>query len=537
MGYRRTLCIASLRTLSAIFLPAVLAGCAALPPNSFVDPTKVGRFGWDGEAKEDKIRRILSPRETPPGVASATEPSTEDLVVSFRDYRMGPGDIVNLTILDLLEPGQPYTINVEVSAIGEFRVPELGSVKASGLTEQELEQELKARLKESGLLPRAVVSVFVQQKRGRTFNIVGAVRAPGLYPIAYPDTRLLEAIGMAGDSDANARKAYVIRREGGYVGPETVPPPAPPADQGWVIPPPTEPTPSSLGDGFTAPVAYGQQGGAAGAPPTKDELADVLKPGGAETHPATRQAEPAREGAIPPFVFDPLTGLVRPAEPNVPPGATRTGTEPATGPAKPGSGPAGGHEPDKFEEPFDWEKVEDVGLEQRVIAIDITALKDGNPRYNIVVHDRDVINIPVDTGVFYMMGEVNRPGVFAFGGRDISVKQALAICGGFSQMAWPQRCELIRREPGTDKQTTRLVNLDAIFAGLEEDFYLRDDDILNIGTHFVAPFLFVIRNSFRFTYGFGFVYDRNFADKDSYTGRNNPETLREQRRASRGLPF
>jgi protein involved in polysaccharide export with SLBB domain len=526
MGYRRTLCTAFLETLSAVALPLLLTGCAALPPNSFIDPTKVGRFGWDGEAKEDKIRRILSPRETPPGVASATEPLAEDLVVSFSDYRAGPGDLVNLTILDLLDAGQPYAVNVEVSSLGEVRVPELGSVKVSGLTEQEMEQELKARLKESGLLPRAVVSAYVQQKRGRTFNIVGAVRVPGLYPIGYPDTRLLEALGMAGDSDANARKAYVIRREGGYAGPEAVPPATPPADQGWVIPPPAEETPAALGDGFAAAVRYTPPEQEAGGPPTKEELADVLKPGPAQTHPATRQAEVPKEGAFPPFVFDPQTGQVRAAEPNAPAEAGR-----------PGSQPSAAKETEKFEQPFDWEKAEEVVLEQRVIAIDVTELKNGNPRYNIVVRDRDVINVPVDTGIFYMMGEVNRPGVYGFGGREITVKQALAISGGFAPMAWPQRCELIRREPGTDKQTTRLVNLDAIFAGLDEDFYLRDDDVLNVGTHIVAPFLYVIRNSFRFTYGFGFVYDRNFADKDSYGARANPEAVRQAARAARGLSF
>jgi hypothetical protein len=83
----------------------------------------------------------------------------------------------------------------------------------------------------------------------------------------------------------------------------------------------------------------------------------------------------------------------------------------------------------------------------------------------------------------------------------------------------------------------RTVNLAAIFAGLEDDFILRDEDVLNVGTHIVAPFLFVIRNSFRFTYGFGFVYDRNFADKDAYSNRINPEIVEQQRRASRGLSF
>ena len=168
MGCRRTLCTAFLGTLSVITLLFALGGCAALPPNSFLDPTRIGRFGWDGEAKEDKIRRILSPRETPPGVASATEPAPEDLVVSYTDYRIGPGDQVAMSIQDLIEPGQPYSVTVEVSALGEIRVPELGSVKIAGLTEQEVEQEIRARLKESGLLPRAVVLAFAEQKRGRT---------------------------------------------------------------------------------------------------------------------------------------------------------------------------------------------------------------------------------------------------------------------------------------------------------------------------------------------------------------------------------
>jgi len=53
----------------------------------------------------------------------------------------------------------------------------------------------------------------------------------------------------------------------------------------------------------------------------------------------------------------------------------------------------------------------------------------------------------------------------------------------------------------------------------------------------VAPFLYVVRNSFRFTYGFGFVYDRNFADQDAYSARANPAEVRRAQRTARGLPF
>lgn len=186
---------------------------------------------------------------------------------------------------------------------------------------------------------------------------------------------------------------------------------------------------------------------------------------------------------------------------------------------------------------FDWEDVPEYELTQRVIEINIDALRSGDPRQNIVIRDRDTIHIPQDTGVFYLMGEVNRPGVFGFGGREITVKQAIATAGNLSQLAWPSRCEIVRREKGTDKQITIPINLDRIFAGLEADVLLRDGDILNVGTDILAPFLFVVRNSFRFTYGFGFVYDRNFADQDAIGGRQNPEVREDIRRAQRGLPF
>ena len=230
------------------------------------------------------------------------------------------------------------------------------------------------------------------------------------------------------------------------------------------------------------------------------------------------------------MIFDPVTGTLQEA--------------PSEGIAKPERGlaaePIGQpayHRTLREDTAFDWDDVPEYELSQRVIEIDVGGLKAGDPRQNIVVRDRDMINIPIDAGVFYVMGEVNRPGVYAFSGREITVKQAIAIVGGFGRLAWPTRCEIVRREPGTDKQLTIPVNLDHVFAGLEDDILLRDDDILNVGTDIIAPFLFVIRNSFRFTYGFGFVYDRNFADKDAYGGQINPKTLEIQRRQNQGLPF
>lgn len=531
MDYRRALPTAWRGGLWAGVLLAPLCGCAMLPPNSLIDPTKVGRFAV--EVHESGILRVLTARDTPPGLAHATEPTLADLAPTYDEYRVGPGDTLGISINDLIVTGQPFSLALEVSTLGEIRLPELGTIRVSGMTEREIELELMARLKESGLLPRPVVMVFTQLRRGRTFSIIGGVTTPGTYGINEPDLRLLDAVGMAGDIQPTSKRMYVIRRQGGQIeesAPELPPPPDLPPPDELIVPPPPEPTPPPSGT-FMSGVGLGRQevrlAGVQEPPPTRAELEDVLKPA-PQTRPAPEGAAGTRP-AFEPIIFDPLTGekLAPPPPPPVRPAA-----EPS--PPREGEPPPG---PAQLEEPFDWEDVDALEFDQRVIAIDVSELKSGNPRQNIVVRDKDVINVPIDTGVFYMMGEVLRPGVYAFGGRDITMKQALAVSGGFSPLAWPQRSEIIRREPGTDQQITILVDLDAVFAGREPDFFLRDDDIVNIGTHIAAPFLYVIRNSFRFTYGFGFVYDRNFADQDAYDSRANPETVEELRRQRRGLSF
>lgn len=513
---------------------AFLWGCAALPPNSFLDPTKVGKFG--GDVQENMIREVLTPRDTPTGIPNATEPTPADLVPVLEEYRLAKGDVLAVTVDSLLQPGAPYSAQLEINELGEIRLPELGTVRAEGLTEGELEQELVARLREGELLTQPIVQVFTAARRGRRVSVLGNVSRPQPYAITEPDMRLLDLLAMCGDAGPNAKKAYLTRRELSTPASTAVPtprhdatPPAPtaparPDTEKYIILPPDGPqTPQPVAMSTSVGLAQDTRPAQDPDAAALQELGSVMAPQ-RETPTSGPVPGTADDGGFPQLYFDPFTGQFVEAEPKT----SETQRAAAEPPAVVDQ---------SLDEPFDWDAVEELPLEQRVIEIDLQALRNGDPRQNIVLRNRDVVYIPVDTGVFYIMGEVNRPGVFAFGGRDISVKQAIATVGGFSPLAWPQRCEIIRFEPGTDKQLTIPVDLDAIFAGRDSDFYLRDGDILNVGTHVAAPFLFVLRNSFRFTYGFGFVYDRNFADKDAVSSKPNPETLQAQRDAARGLPF
>jgi 5-formyltetrahydrofolate cyclo-ligase len=79
----------------------------------------------------------------------------------------------------------------------------------------------------------------------------------------------------------------------------------------------------------------------------------------------------------------------------------------------------------------------------------------------------------------------------------------------------PWRTQVIRRIQGEDKQIFATVDLTKIFNGEEPDLYLKKDDKVIVGTQFWAPFLAALRNGFRITYGFGFLYDRNYYDDDN----------------------
>jgi protein involved in polysaccharide export with SLBB domain len=145
-----------------------------------------------------------------------------------------------------------------------------------------------------------------------------------------------------------------------------------------------------------------------------------------------------------------------------------------------------------------------------VIKIPLDALRSGDPRYNIIIRPGDVIFVQAaETGYFYVMGHVQKPGVYTLTGQQITLRQAVAAAGNLDALAIPRRAELIRRL-GSNQEVIVLVNLQKIFDGDQPDIFLKKNDTLNIGTDALATFLAVTRNAYRASYGFGFVYDRNF---------------------------
>jgi protein involved in polysaccharide export with SLBB domain len=152
----------------------------------------------------------------------------------------------------------------------------------------------------------------------------------------------------------------------------------------------------------------------------------------------------------------------------------------------------------------------------RLIRIPADKLLAGDPRYNIVIKPGDTIHVPVDIiGEFCIMGNVNNQGYVNTTGRPMTLKMAVAAAGGLGPLAWPKTCEVVRRI-GKKKEEIVLVNLDKIASGEQPDFFIKPNDLINVGTHPTSIWRLRLRNAFTATYGFWLVYDRNFADIDAY---------------------
>jgi polysaccharide export outer membrane protein len=154
--------------------------------------------------------------------------------------------------------------------------------------------------------------------------------------------------------------------------------------------------------------------------------------------------------------------------------------------------------------------------DQRIIRVPINQLRQyGALKFNVVIRPGDMIIVPDPTnGFYYMGGHLLRTGVYSISGFKVTLKQAWVAAGGADDFTIPRRTEIIRRV-GTDKEVFVRINMGKIWSGEQPDIYLKPDDLVEVGTDFIAPFLAAGRNSFRVTYGFGFLYDRNF-----YTGPN-----------------
>jgi len=471
-------------SLAVCAILSALAGCTGWAPT---DPA--GALGrWKAQPGQQLILKTLTAAEELEFAefANAEDPTPEDLMVTPEDYAIGPGDTIDVQIFELLTPDEPYTERVMVDDLGFITIQHVGQIKAEGLTSPELIERIKEVLYPN-ILKDPRVGLTVVGRTNRTFAIVGAVREPLRYFIDKSNYRLLDALAQAQDiSQTNIPYIYVIRQTPAKVASQEKPTFTPSAE----LP---EAQPEKVGQPKLSP---------------EEELKELLKaiPGKSGGGQNSSMSETEH--------FSDLAAAERHSRTGAGGNSSVSG---ASVPNKAKPVTSGKQEGKAKVSGFEWptsKPTEKLPFAGRVIRIPMNDLRAGNANYNIVIRKDDVIHVPLaDYGFYYMMGNINRPGTYQLGSIPVTLTRAIAAAGSVGPLAEPSKVDITRRISDS-KQEIVQVDLAKIFAGMQPDYLVKPDDVINIGTSPVSPWLAVLRNGFRATYGFGFVYDRNYADRD-----------------------
>ena len=469
--------------------------------DSFFNPSVTGYYESTPSSMPILTRFDVIEREsgfTP----DVTKPTAEDLVPNELVYRVAPGDVVRVEIYELVSANQPDVSVRVIDQAGSIRLPTLGDIQAAGLTVDELQERIIKRLTE--LISDPLVTVVLEDGRSFQFTIYGAVAGTGLYALTRPDFRIMEALSLAGGTASTTQKIMIIREVAideavrpGYERSDGVPDAASDgtgendvSDIDALI--------DALGGDAASPSAMSQSD----EPPVDvDDLKSVSvedRPGATPGTDRVRSAS-SQEASGDAFVFDEdRQEWVRISAEEV------AELERSGGAIRPNT---------------DRESVAEIQEQRvspyatRIIELDYPALARGDSNLNVVIRpgDRVFIDTP-EIGVVYIDGEINRPGVYQLPiAGKLTLSRLVAAAGGLNPIAIPERVDFTRKI-SADREATLRVNLAAIRNRAEPDIFMRRDDHVHIGTNFFAAPLAVIRNGFRFTYGFGFLLDRNFGN-------------------------
>lgn len=491
----------------------VISGCY----NDIMDPTQIGRF--EPTPTVNVILDTLGVADEPsPTYEGAEDPRPEDLVDYEQDYVLGPGDIIRVSIFELYQPGDNYVNQYIITETGRVSIPDVGIVNAGGLTETKLEQEI-ADILSPNIIKNPSVTVTLLQSQSRYFSIIGqGVARPSRYEIPRYPIRLTDAIAYAGGmGDFNVTYLYVsrdVRMQDGQVPQEAFDTDRIRQDQKTLEREMLE---------IITPSVHRKQRGiliTSAEMATRQELEALAAPEGIDLSAETADSQPQSIQELLPtqqkarieWVFE--DGKWKPVEIG---------------------GPAASSEPKSFElrqiDPSPRQTQEgipsDFGLGDlgrtetytRVIKVPRDRLESGDPRYNIIIRPGDRIMVPRDVvGEFWIGGNVNAPNAYPLTGRPINLKQAIITAGGLNAIAQPKKVEVVRRlgknKAGLTQEEIVLVDLAKIASGLQPDFFIKPNDQINVGTSGTSRWQAQLRNAFRATYGFGLIYDRNFADRD-----------------------
>lgn len=128
-------------------------------------------------------------------------------------YRLNPGDQIYILVED--EPD--LSGDVTIGPDGFIRLRLIGSIQAAGLTVDELAAQIEKALRQYLREPKVIVNLKQFTPLARRVYVMGAVKAPGAYPLPFSrPTTVFDAIMLAGGFADNAdwERVRVFKRDG-----------------------------------------------------------------------------------------------------------------------------------------------------------------------------------------------------------------------------------------------------------------------------------------------------------------------------------
>lgn len=122
-------------------------------------------------------------------------------------YRIGPRDVIKVEVEEAPNLPPEHTVAED----GSISFDPIGKIKAQGLTESELQTDIRQRLERQGMR-RATVTVTVTAFRSRPVLVLGAVVTPGNQTTSG-SSRLMEVLLAAGGLSPEHGPTVQVRRQ------------------------------------------------------------------------------------------------------------------------------------------------------------------------------------------------------------------------------------------------------------------------------------------------------------------------------------
>lgn len=156
------------------------------------------------------VAALALPLQNPPTAPPAAAQASKSPAAASKDYVIGLEDV--LSVFVWREP-ELSVKEVVVRPDGKITLPLINDISASGLTVNQLQEQITEKLKDFVASPS--VTVVVVRIVSQRVSIVGEVGQPGVYALSSPMT-VLELLARAGGLREYAKRKdiAVVRHEG-----------------------------------------------------------------------------------------------------------------------------------------------------------------------------------------------------------------------------------------------------------------------------------------------------------------------------------